>query len=174
MSNNQSQLLRQLCLPSGISGEIWLGPMPGRVHVLASDIAELQSRKIDRIVSLTPRTEIATKSPEYGAALTNGLGIDVTPFPIEDFGVPNDELALLRLAVQVATDVRRGDRIFIHCAAGIGRTGTVAAIVLAALGIADAHAAQLVEQAGSRPETEPQRLLIFRLSKRLSSGHAGI
>lgn len=173
MSSNRSHLVRQLCLPAGSGGEIWLGPMPGRDHILASDIAELQCRKINRIVSLTPSAEIAKKSPEYGAALANGLGIDVTPFPIEDFGVPNDESALLELAAQVATDVRKGDRIFIHCAAGIGRTGTVASIVLAALGVGAADAAQLVAEAGSGPETEPQRRLISRLSKRLSAGPAG-
>jgi protein-tyrosine phosphatase len=48
----------------------------------------------------------------------------------------------------------------IHCGAGIGRTGTLAACVLLALGEPLAKAEQAVSAAGSHPETTAQRALV--------------
>ena len=55
---------------------------------------------------------------------------------------------------------RRGDVTLLHCAAGIGRTGTAAACLLKRLGLPREQALQLVRAAGSSPESAVQSGLV--------------
>ncbi|MEO5672109.1 MAG: tyrosine-protein phosphatase, partial [Ramlibacter sp.] len=61
---------------------------------------------------------------------------------------------------QIADALRRGDAVMMHCAAGIGRTGTTAACVLKALGLSNDEALQRVLDAGSNPENAHQSGLV--------------
>ena len=56
----------------------------------------------------------------------------------------------------------------IHCAAGVGRTGTVAASLLVRIGLAPEDALAVIEHAGSEPETTRQ-LAFARAVEPLSS-----
>ena len=47
-----------------------------------------------------------------------------------------------------------------HCAAGIGRTGTLAVCVLLALGLGAAEARAAVRSAGSSPQTAAQEDIV--------------
>jgi protein-tyrosine phosphatase len=58
--------------------------------------------------------------------------------------------------------VRGGGIVLLHCAAGIGRTGTTAACLLKRLGAPTAVALQRVRDAGSNPESALQQGLIDR------------
>ena len=49
-----------------------------------------------------------------------------------------------------------GQQVLLHCAAGIGRTGTVAACVLKHLGLPAALALARVRAAGSNPQSALQ------------------
>jgi protein-tyrosine phosphatase len=48
----------------------------------------------------------------------------------------------------------------LHCAAGMGRTGTVAACLLKRLGLPKEEALERVRQAGSNPESAVQTGLV--------------
>ena len=74
--------------------------------------------------------------------------------------MPGDREAFWALANRVAKRLTAGDRMVIHCGAGIGRTGMLAVCVLLALGEPPARAEQAVSAAGSHPETEAQRALV--------------
>ena len=63
---------------------------------------------------------------------------------------------------QVVDALRGGESVLLHCAAGIGRTGTAAACVLKHLGLPTAQALQRVREAGSNPETALQSGLVER------------
>lgn len=156
--------LRSLQLPQGVAGELWLGPMPGRLRPLTEDMHDLRAHGIARIVSLTPLAEIEEKAPAYAAALAGKTDVAVTRLPIPDFGIPEDEASLFTLADETAQALSRGERVFVHCAAGIGRTGTFAICILRALGLDAAAAITLVADAGSGPETEAQKALIARFA----------
>ncbi|MGE6784202.1 protein-tyrosine phosphatase family protein [Ensifer adhaerens] len=159
-----THFLRPLRLPSGIAGTLWLGPMPGRLRPFGDDMDDLRAQKITRIVCLTPLAEIEEKAPGYAAALGDGMDIPVAQFPIPDFGVPGDAAALFALAGETALALSAGERVFVHCAAGIGRTGTFAICILRAFGLDLAEATARVASAGSGPETEAQQALVARVA----------
>lgn len=159
--------LRAVRLPEGVAGELWLGPMPGRLRPFTEDLAALAAQEISRIISLAPLAEIEEKAPAYAAALAGDTGIAISCFPIADFGVPEDEAGFFALARQTAAELRDGERVFVHCAAGIGRTGTVATCILLVLGLSLTDAVGRIAAAGSGPETEAQSSLVDRCAVRM-------
>ncbi len=65
-------------------------------------------------------------------------------------------------AARVAEQTRNGTRVFIHCGAGVGRTGTFASAVLMALGYDVEDAIREIAPLGSSPETSRQREFLQR------------
>lgn len=168
-SSNESQgmgslekIMRRVDLPATIAGHLWLGPMPGRFHSLRKAMAAYQAKGVDHIVCLAARSEIAEKSPEYAACLDKTPSVPVIAMPIVDFGIPADEKAFGQTVSQAADALRGGKRLFVHCAAGIGRTGTFAACLLISLGFEESAALALIRKAGSGPETQEQAQLVHR------------
>jgi protein-tyrosine phosphatase len=85
--------------------------------------------------------------------------------------VPTNVPSFWALAQGIATELRAGTRILIHCAAGIGRTATLATCVLIALGVDEERACTLVLCAGSCPETASQRGVIAWCAQQVRDAH---
>ena len=135
--------------------------MPGRFESWNAFQAQAQSSGLTSVVCLTPRSELAALSPAYHAAVAQGTA----PFrwsclPMPNFGVPADPVAFRRDVTQIAQALRAGESVLLHCAAGIGRTGSTAACVLKALGLGTQEALQSVLDAGSNPENAQQSGLV--------------
>ena len=82
--------------------------------------------------------------------------------PVQNFGVPR-ELSAFRDGIdQIADSLKAGDAVMLHCAAGIGRTGTAAACLLKRMGLPKIEALQRVRDAGSNPENALQSGLVDR------------
>jgi atypical dual specificity phosphatase len=83
----------------------------------------IKSRGIDAVISLTeyplPREWIEQ------------LGMEYAYFPIEDHSAPDPE-TLKEIVDKILAMVSGGRRVLVHCAAGLGRTGTVLAAYLVA------------------------------------------
>lgn len=94
---------------------------PGLVRDIDEDLGSMALAGITEIVSLT-------EDPPPVAHLRS-FGFGSRHFPIPDMGVPalNPTLTLCR---QIDRAVRAGERVAVHCAAGLGRTGTILASVL--------------------------------------------
>lgn len=163
MSTAQAPFMRRVGLPPALAGALWLGPMPGRQRPLQADLDDLAGAGVSRIICLAPLEEIGRRSPDYAAAQPD-LAIPVTGFPISDFGVPDDESGLRAVADQAARDLTEGRNLFLHCAAGIGRTGTVGICVLMALGLRLEEAMAAIAAAGSGPETDIQKQFVCRFA----------
>jgi len=153
--------LRPVELPADVPGMLWLGSMPGRFEPWNAFEAAARSSGLALVVCLTPRSELAELSPAYHAAVVRGeLPFRWSHLPIRNFGLPEDPEAF-RLEVQrIASALRQGDSVMLHCAAGIGRTGSTAACVLKALGLPTAQALERIRDAGSNPENAQQSGLV--------------
>lgn len=144
--------------------------MPGRYHDVQEALDSWNALKKEAgvekllMVSLVSDKEIIKKSPDFAKSIRAGLweGERVS-FPIEDFGLPEDEIAFALMIQKVAATLRTGMNVVIHCAAGIGRTGMAAVCTLASLGVPIKEAYRTVRAAGSAPETAEQQALVTRL-----------
>ncbi|MBE7939018.1 MULTISPECIES: tyrosine-protein phosphatase [Ramlibacter] len=148
---------RQVELPPHVPGSLWLAGMPARLEPWADFVARLEDRNIQTLLCLTPREELAELSPAYATAVRQGtLPCRWWLSPIPNFGVPRDRDAFRKAVADVATLLRNGEGVLLHCAAGMGRTGSAAACVLKALGLDTQDALRRVREAGSNPQNAVQ------------------
>jgi len=151
-------------MPDGVPGRVWLcgkhliGPDPIRV---------VDHHRLDAVVCLTQRHELEDRFPEYVAWLDSERGGRAIWQPIDDLSVPTVE-AFEALLADLADRVRRGERVLVHCAAGIGRAGTVATGLLIHLGMDRAAALRHVRahRPMAGPEVGAQALLIEQFADR--------
>ena len=154
-------LLRAVALPPHVPGSLWLAAMPGRFESWASFQLEAGRAGLGQVVCLAPRAELAELSPHYHAAVVAGeLPFRWRHVPMRNFGLPEDGPGFRREVQALAQSLREGDAVLLHCAAGLGRTGTAAACLLKALGLPPEEALQRVRDAGSNPQNAQQSGLV--------------
>ncbi|MEJ7932377.1 tyrosine-protein phosphatase [Ramlibacter sp. AN1015] len=149
--------LRRVQLPPNVSGALWLGSMPGRFEPWSAFLEEARAARIGQVVCLTPRTEMAELAAPYHAAVVGGrLPFRWTQLAMRNFGLPENVEEFREGVRDVAVTLQRGESVLLHCAAGLGRTGSAAACVLKALGLDTPTALQRVRDAGSNPQNAQQ------------------
>jgi atypical dual specificity phosphatase len=114
-------------LPSRLAG---MG-RPGLLNEAHADLEAVAAAGVTLLVSLTEEA--------YPAAELRSFGIVSRHFPIADMGVPaiGPTASLCR---EIEAALAQGRAVAVHCRAGMGRTGTILAAVLAWMG-ADADEA---------------------------------
>ncbi|MBW8831504.1 MAG: tyrosine-protein phosphatase [Burkholderiales bacterium] len=154
---------RALPISDVAAGTLWLGSMPGRFERWSDFMIEARLCRLSMVVALTPSEEIASLSPAYWQAIAAGsLDFRYLNLPVQNFGVPRDLRGFREGIDQIANALKAGDAVMLHCAAGIGRTGTAAACLLKRLGVSQDEALQRVRDAGSNPENALQSGLVDR------------
>jgi len=137
------------------TGRGFLGIMPHPdAAQLSAELAELRSNHVAMLVSLLQpgeRDDLGLADTETRCA---EHGIEYLSHPVQDFGPPADGPAFAALALTLKQNVLAGSGIAVHCRAGIGRSGLLAASVLVALGASPAAAFAAVSAA--RGETVPE------------------
>ena len=160
------RLFRQVSLPPDVAGRLYLHSLPGRVEPFDQCRAALERHGVTRVVSLLALDEIRRKSPDYAEAIgARTLPCAWEALPVPDFGVPADMDEFAALTRRLAEGVRAGERVLIHCGAGIGRTGLLAVCLLLALGLPLPEAAEAVRAAGAGPETPGQRRWVEKFAE---------
>jgi len=148
---------RPVPLPPNVPGRLWLQAMPGRLESWGAFLDEARARQLNVVVCLNPLEEVAQLSPSYHKAIAEGrLPFRWQHLPMRDFGLGADPSAFRLGIEQLSQGLALGEQVLVHCAAGIGRTGTVAACTLKHLGLASDEALRRVREAGSNPQSALQ------------------
>lgn len=146
----------------GTPGRLHLSPCPGTwtgaadAGTVAGDLATIRAAGAGLLVTLVEAKELPLPLPAWIAAV-GAAGLDFLHLPIADYGVPEGDFERAWAAADLAGRLRAGDTVAIHCRAGLGRTGTIAARLMIECGGLDAaaaiariraeHAAEAVETA---------------------------
>ena len=151
-------MLRPVNLPALlVPGKLYLTFMPGRFEPIEEFLREIEDADINHILCLVSDEEIAEKSPDNLETIKRGtLPAKLWQHEIPDYGVPDQPFEILQAVESMKQVLIRGESVVIHCAAGIGRTGMVAILLLTRLGLSLPIATRTIEQAGSSPETQEQ------------------
>jgi protein-tyrosine phosphatase len=153
----------ELPLPSG-TGRLWLC---GK-HAVGPDAEAALERAGalgGTIVCLVQRHELADRYPNYVLWLDSHRSHRAIWFPIHDLSAPPTERVRPFLAT-VRGRLDAGEQLLMHCAAGIGRTGTMATALLLAYGVAldDALATVAAHRPMAGPEVGAQVELVKMLA----------
>ena len=118
------------------------------------------------IVCLTQQRELESRYPEYVTWLRRQPPERAMWFPIPDLGAPPLEM-LTPLLVELCRRIEEGNTLLVHCAAGIGRSGTIAVALLMTMGVGRQHALESVanSRAMAGPEAGAQRDLLRALEQ---------
>jgi hypothetical protein len=156
--------LDEIPLPRG-TGRLWLC---GK-HLIGPDAeAVLERTGASAVVCLNERYELASRYPGYVAwlELESASGRAVW-FPVPDLHAPSvDEVR--PLLAELGRRLDAGEGLVVHCGAGMGRAGTVAAALLIAAGCSldDALARVAAARPGAGPQAGIQSDLLATLAAR--------
>jgi protein-tyrosine phosphatase len=135
---------------------------------IADEFSGIARAGVTEMVSLLERHEIRELGLSEAPALCAANAIGFTAFPIPDRGLPALP-AVFVLVRELARRIGDGTHAVIHCRAGIGRTGLLAAAVLVRHGHAAGTAFKMVAAARGVqvPDTEEQFDWVVRHQARL-------
>jgi ADP-ribosyl-[dinitrogen reductase] hydrolase len=158
MSSAQAPLvITAIDVPGG--AQLGLTHCPGRCggaygqRDLGADLREIEASGADLLLTLVEAHEFARLGVPEFAREASRRSFTWHHIPIPDFGTPTDATwaAWAGAKADVRQTLARGGRVLLHCAAGLGRTGSIAAKLLSELGLTPDEAIQLVRQ--KRPGT---------------------
>ncbi len=140
-----------------LPGRLGMTFAPGKCNVgmhadwqrnLEQDLTRLsQYYQTDRLVTLLEEPELAhLKIPDLFEQIQQH-GMQTRWFPIPDFGTPASMSGLIQLVEEILAHLTDYQTIVIHCRAGLGRSGMVAASCLVAIGYTPSEAFKQVRQA---------------------------
>lgn len=135
-------------------------PVPG--EWIAEEFAGISSFGIDRVVSLLEPDEALDIGLGDEEEYCKQNGMEFVSYPIADRGLPDSVVEFSKFTHMLYESTGRGISTVVHCRAGIGWTGIVAAGVLLQAGFEPDEAFQHIAKARgmSVPDTDEQRAWI--------------
>jgi hypothetical protein len=126
------------------------------------------------IVCLNGVDELARRFAPYVAWLQEHRGGQAIWFPIANFSAPSAR-QVMPIVKMIVDRLESGEGVLVHCAAGQGRAGTIAACVLIALGQSTGDAVRTVasNRVFAGPGNAAQWSLVEGVAELVSRGSPG-
>ena len=133
-------------------------------HVLRDEMIHLKQGGIQTVVSLLEKDEAVWLGLKDEARLAEQAGMQFLSHPFPDANVPLDPVAFRTFAADLASRLRAGERLGVHCRGSIGRSTIAAACALIHLGWPPRNALAVIEAARGCPvpNTLPQERWILQ------------
>lgn len=140
-------------------GDLFLSSCPGMGKDLLGDIQIIKDLNIKCLISLVEHDELNHLGAKYLFKELDKNNIQWIHFEIKNFDVPtlNQYDKLNSNIKNISQRILNGENILIHCMAGLGRTGMLAALILTKLGLNAKQSIEIIRN--NRPgsiETEAQ------------------
>ncbi len=149
-------------------GRLAVLPRPRGGDWLEDEVRSLRADGVDVLVSLLTREEVGELDLADESGCCAVCGIEFVSFPIADRGVPLSASDALGLVRRLAALLAGGKAVAIHCRQGVGRSGLLAACLLASFGERPEAALERVARARGRPvpDTARQREWVLRFAEK--------
>lgn len=146
-------------VPGPWRGRLAIVPRPRGGDWLGDETGAWRNAGIDMVVSLLEPEEEAQLVLEGESATASATGIEFTPFPIPDRGVPPSHASVAELVNGIVDALDSGRNVAVHCRQGIGRSAVIVGAVLVAAGEAPQSAFRTIHESRGVevPETDEQR-----------------
>ncbi len=124
-----------------------------------ASVVNISRLGINLVVSLLETNEARTLGLDAEREQVKALGMDFVSFPIPDMGIPTSVEKFASLSKMLLQQVDAGVNTLVHCHAGIGRSGLMAAGMLLHCDLSPQQAfAHISKMRGVRvPETHQQK-----------------
>ncbi|NKF21732.1 protein-tyrosine phosphatase family protein [Solimonas marina] len=134
---------------------------------LDAELAALAAAGIRTVMSLLETREAYELGLAREADICEGCGVEFIHYPIPDRGVPPGVPSFRAITKRAQERIASGDDLVIHCRAGIGRSGLVAAGVLlhCGYGVQDAFALVSKARRVAVPDTAEQEAWLHEHSR---------
>jgi len=127
---------------------------PGLEQDAAITITDVARQNVKQVVSLLEPDESSALGLGAEAELVTNAGMHFVSFPIADMSLPTSAHEFAGLTLRLYRQIGTGVNTLIHCRAGIGRSGLLAAAVLLHEGRDVEQTFALVTAARGRPVPE--------------------
>ena len=150
-------------------GQLWISHYPGKIGMedkiiqAEMDLLELKKKNIDTVVSLLEKKELKPLNVSTLFELIKKHKFTHYYFPIKDKSVPKKNVELNRLLNDLSFKIRQNKKILLHCNAGLGRSGLIAALLCKKLGISENPISYIRKHRPGSIETKDQEKMISLL-----------
>jgi len=148
----------------GARGRLGFCPAPGRWRLdITLDPGRLLDEDLEALCACGATTLVVLLEEEEMERIGLGdlrerarrAGLEVLWLPIPDGTAPSDVEATARLVQRILERLASGRTVVVHCHGGIGRSGTIVATCLVALGVRPERALELVRRERAGAATAP-------------------
>jgi nicotinamide-nucleotide amidase len=117
-------------IPLNVAGELYVSPMPYGRYDNDRVFRFYKQEEVQRVVVLLSDNEIKKRCKKDLKKLYQKNKMEITQFPMVDFLQPGHG-DMDQLIPGLAQKLRKGERIVVHCHAGVGRSSVVVACLVA-------------------------------------------
>jgi len=153
-------------VPGPWRGRLGIVPRPRGGDWLQDEVRSWRDAGLQLVVSLLTSDETAELGLQQERIVSQAEGIELSTFPIPDYGVPSSRAEFARFLGGLEKALASGKNVGVHCRQGIGRSSLVIAALLVSGGVEPEDAFLRIAKARGRevPDTDEQRRWVSRIA----------